>query len=503
MATSFAALAFPTSPESQQSIIRIPSAGTNCFTLLADRVPEGPRITSGLQVLKMSFGALDVAYVEGPGTNQLEPGETMQVVRSSGKAHHPSRRATLGTVLEVMGTVEVVDVQGERGLVRITGACREIEVGDTLRPIPSETLPEVKTLPPFDSAQLVEPRDSDATLVMGAIESLAANPAGTKRMGMTAHQSYSEGDLVTIDQGGTSGWSPGDLALLIRPKGEEIYRTSGFAQPPLVVGRGLALRVEQNSAILEIVNSDFPIELGNLARRIGSALEEATAAQPSESAPGNRPPTISCDAERSTVRQGESVRLFATVDDPDGDPITVTWGVSAGTLIPEEGEEVTWSSVGVEPGEGSVTAVAADAYGGTATCGLIVTVGPAPLSGPAILSFTCPQFGSGSSRIDNRCKAVLDDVALQLRQNPEATATITGHSDSTGANDINRRVSLERADNAKGYLVETHGLDASRIITSGAGPASRSATTTPPPGAPRTGASRSSSTYAQSNWPEG
>ncbi len=88
---------------------------------------------------------------------------------------------------------------------------------------------------------------------------------------------------------------------------------------------------------------------------------------------------------------------------------------------------------------------------------------------PTILEFMCAEFGSGSARIDNRCKAVLDDVALQMRQNPGATAVITGHSDSAGSDSANMTASEERATNAMTYLVETHGIDAGRISTSGVG----------------------------------
>ena len=89
----------------------------------------------------------------------------------------------------------------------------------------------------------------------------------------------------------------------------------------------------------------------------------------------------------------------------------------------------------------------------------------------AVISFMCAEFPSGNTRIDNRCKAILDDAALRLRQNPQATAEIVGYSDSTGSETINTEKSLERADNAKAYFVETHGIDASRMTTRGAGPA--------------------------------
>lgn len=188
--------------------------------------------------------------------------------------------------------------------------------------------------------------------------------------------------------------------------------------------------------------------------------------------PVNRPPTISCRAERTSVRVGESVRLFADVNDPDGDSTTVTWTTQAGSINPREGETVTWSSQGVRPGSGPVAARVTDGYGGTADCEMTLTVAaPPPPAEDRVLTFSCSEFPSGNTRIDNRCKAILDDVALQLRQNPRATAVITGHSDSAGSDDANNRMSLERADNAETYLVDTHGIAANRMETATAGSA--------------------------------
>lgn len=184
----------------------------------------------------------------------------------------------------------------------------------------------------------------------------------------------------------------------------------------------------------------------------------------------NQPPTLECRAERSSLRQGESTRLIATTSDPDGDPVTVTWSIPAGSLSSTTGNEVTWDSSGVDAGSGPIRARASDGYGGTADCELRVEVEvPPPPPEPVDMTFVCSEFASGSTRIDNRCKAVLDDAALQMRQNPGATAVIVGHSDSTGSDEQNATVAQERADNARTYLVDTHGIDASRIETRQAG----------------------------------
>jgi outer membrane protein OmpA-like peptidoglycan-associated protein len=122
--------------------------------------------------------------------------------------------------------------------------------------------------------------------------------------------------------------------------------------------------------------------------------------------------------------------------------------------------------------------------GGMVSCTVPLTLGAAPGGGAGaaagggamagaseVLDFVCPEYPAGVTDADNRCKAVLDDVALRLRQDPRATAEIVGHSDSSGSDDINAQTSRERAEKALAYLVQTHGIDAARVTVSGAGSA--------------------------------
>ena len=266
--------------------------------------------------------------------------------------------------------------------------------------------------------------------------------------------------------------------------GDDRFTVSGGLRMSLASGLSLGAAVNYNTSI-DVRDPDWQEDAGidGLLRRAGFAVLGAytsglggspvptfAGTSPMAVPPVNGGPTLTCRAERTTVRQGESVRLFATTTDPDGDPVTVAWATSAGSITPTTGNEVTWSSAGVDPGSGPITARASDGYGGTADCELLVTVAepPAPAM-PTVLTFACSEFNTGSARIDNRCKAVLDDVALQLRQNSGATAAITGHSDAAGSAVRNQEMSEQRAENARMYLVQTHGIDGSRITTNGAG----------------------------------
>jgi outer membrane protein OmpA-like peptidoglycan-associated protein len=79
-------------------------------------------------------------------------------------------------------------------------------------------------------------------------------------------------------------------------------------------------------------------------------------------------------------------------------------------------------------------------------------------------------FDQGA-RLNNIAKARLDEVALKMKQDPELGAWVIGYTDSTGSDAANQRMSEQRAQAVKDYLVQRHGIDARRITTEGRGPA--------------------------------
>jgi outer membrane protein OmpA-like peptidoglycan-associated protein len=103
---------------------------------------------------------------------------------------------------------------------------------------------------------------------------------------------------------------------------------------------------------------------------------------------------------------------------------------------------------------------------------------PAPVAPPEPPPVTPPHqpttlrtdeihFEPGSARLTNIAKAILDDVALRMKNEPTATALVIGYTDdkeSTGPNaDLDRR----RAEAVRDYLVTRHGIDPARITVEG------------------------------------
>jgi hypothetical protein len=182
----------------------------------------------------------------------------------------------------------------------------------------------------------------------------------------------------------------------------------------------------------------------------------------------NHPPTISCTADRSSVFAGEKIHITTNASDPDGDPLTYTWRANAGQIV-GNGAAVDLDTSGLAPGNYSVTVRVDDGRGGAADCSLAVEVKPAPVPPKAEKISDCAFGKPLSTRIDNVCKRILDDVALRLQNEPRGNAVIIGYSDPKEAKPD--KIASDRATNGVKYLGEK-GIDASRITTrTGAGQA--------------------------------
>jgi outer membrane protein OmpA-like peptidoglycan-associated protein len=77
-------------------------------------------------------------------------------------------------------------------------------------------------------------------------------------------------------------------------------------------------------------------------------------------------------------------------------------------------------------------------------------------------------FGTDSAEMVGASRELLDEVANTLNAHPGARIRVEGHTDATGEAEANRRLSQDRADATKRYLVD-RGVDAGRIETDGLG----------------------------------
>jgi hypothetical protein len=193
------------------------------------------------------------------------------------------------------------------------------------------------------------------------------------------------------------------------------------------------------------------------------------------------PPTISCTANPTTIKPGETSSITSMGMSPQNRPLTYTYSASAGS-VSGSGTTATFSSAGAPTGAVEITCNVSDDKGQTATANTSVTI-TAPYVAPvphtqALCSISFAKDKERPTRVDNEAKACLDEVALDLQRQSDAKAVIVGESDAKEKAKTAKEEAMEakhkhpkpviddaaqRGVNTKEYLVTEKGIDASRI----------------------------------------
>jgi len=193
------------------------------------------------------------------------------------------------------------------------------------------------------------------------------------------------------------------------------------------------------------------------------------------------PPTVSCLADPSMLKPGDTSTITCTGASPQNRPLTYTYTSTAGTIT-GAGSTASFSSAGAPTGQVGITCNVADDKNHTASAETNVTiVAPPPPPAPQVLELCGVSFSRDTkrpTRVDNEAKACLDQIAIDLKQSPDARAVIvadsnarekqiTAKQEKVAARHKRAKVEYfdrQRAVNIKDYLVNDQGIEASRII---------------------------------------
>jgi len=192
------------------------------------------------------------------------------------------------------------------------------------------------------------------------------------------------------------------------------------------------------------------------------------------------PPTISCSANPTTIKPGESATVTSVGMSPQNRPLTYSYSATGGTVA-GTGTTAEFASAGAPTGVVGITCNVADDKGHSAAANTSVTIvapviPPAPKT-QALCSISFVTDARRPTRVDNEAKACLDQVALDLQQQADAKAVVVGESNAKekGITAKQQKVALkhkrakvelfdaQRAVNAKDYLVTEKGIDATRV----------------------------------------
>src|SRR6202167_1853989 len=181
--------------------------------------------------------------------------------------------------------------------------------------------------------------------------------------------------------------------------------------------------------------------------------------------PPKNPPTMSCSASPSSVQAGGSVTVTCSCTSPDNVPVSVaSWNTTSGN-ISGSGNTATLDTTGAAPGSITVGATCTDSRGVASPASTQVTIENPPPPPPKASKLSQCDFPNEKKpwRVDNTCKAILDDVAKNLQQNPDSKLVIVGSADPA---ERRKNLAGERAVDSKFYLTEGEAqqhIDPSRI----------------------------------------
>jgi hypothetical protein len=183
--------------------------------------------------------------------------------------------------------------------------------------------------------------------------------------------------------------------------------------------------------------------------------------------PPKNPPQISCSASPSTVQPGTPATITCTCTSPDNVPVTVGGWTTSGGSISGNGNSATLDTNGASPGPISINATCTDSRGLTASTSSSVTIENPPVPPPQASKLNECQYPNEKKpwRVDNTCKAALDDVALKLQQDSDAKLVVVGNADPK---EKRKNLAAERALNVKAYISggeAKQNIDPSRIET--------------------------------------
>ncbi|MGC2696921.1 MAG: OmpA family protein [Candidatus Angelobacter sp.] len=423
-------------------------------------------------------GPSDIVFIHGQG---LKEGDRYQIVRPVRDLNHyelySGQKAAVRNAGEPyleLAIVRLTGVQKDTGIAAFELSCADVIPGDIAIPFVE------RPAPPFRNVALEHYTPP------------SGKPQGRILMAKEFDSFLGSKHKVYLNIGADKGLKPGDylratrtfsytyhdpeagLSLKATPVDDTQVRpqrlpTGDFSSlPRRTLGDMMVLQVHQKSATAMILTALEDIHVGDgvevmdvsdaaVLPPIQPSFSNAPDAGPAGSANAT-PPRITCSASPASLRAGESATISCDAVSPDNRPLNVTYVANGGKLSSNK-NQATLDTTDAGPGPISVRATAFDDRQLSASTVTTVNVeAPAPAM-PTAQKLMELDFKTGSAYVDNRSKAVLDDVALKMQQDPNLNAVLSGSAQSGEGSGM----ALRRAQNAMTYLTKSKGIDPQRI----------------------------------------
>lgn len=447
--------------------------------LTTEKLPDKIFVAAGHNSPDQSryAGQSDVVFLHGQG---LKEGDRYQIVRHVKDTNHyeiyHGQKAAVhdhGEPYFEMAIVRVNEVQKDTGIATFELSCADVMPGDIAIPLVEREAPPFRKVtleryaPPSGKPQgrILMAKEFDsflgskykAYLSIGADKGL--KPGDYLRATRTYSYSYHDPEAGLSRKASVYEDTQVDPHKL---PGDDVS-----SLPRRTLGDMIVLQVHAKSATAMVLTALEDIHVGDGVEVMdisdAPVLPPITPAFSNAPAPDaanatTTPPKITCSASPTSLRAGESATISCEAVSPDNRPVNVTYVANGGKLSSNR-NQATLDTTDAGPGPISVRATAFDDRQLSASTVVTVNVEAAAPAMPTAQKLMELDFKPNSGYVDNRSKAVLDDVALKLQQDPSLTAVLSGSADPGEP----RSMALQRAQNAMAYLTKSKGIDPQRI----------------------------------------
>ena len=448
----------------------------------SDKVSESNYVAAGWNSPDQTryAGISDTIYIHGRG---LKEGDLYQIVRHVKDPNHyelykgqSSAVRSAGETYFELGYVKVMSVQKDTAVAVPQLSCADFVPGDLAIPFEIRPVPKFRKVA-LDRFAPPNGKTQGRIILSNEFDSFV----GSKNkvyLNIGADKGLKIGDYLRATRTYAYTYRDPESSMSLKASATEDqqYKQPKFIDlaslPRRTLGDMVVLSVHKHSATAMILASLEDIHVGdgvelmdvNDAPELQPVLP-ISASQPNASlnpgTPSNAepaPPKISCTAAPATVRVGESSSITCEATSPDGRPISIAFVANGGKLSANR-NQATLETAETSAGPIAVRATAFDDRQLSASAMTTVNVEAGTPPVPTAQKLTSLDFKPNSSYVDNRSKAILDDVALKLQQDPNSTAVLTG-----GAQDPEpTRLANQRATNAMTYLTKSKGIDGQRL----------------------------------------
>jgi outer membrane protein OmpA-like peptidoglycan-associated protein len=468
----------------------------------ADKLPDSRYVAAGWNSFDQTRYASpsDYIYIHG---RDMKTGDRFSIVRhvrdpNTYESYNGQRAAVrdAGAPYFELGYVKVIDVQKDTAVAVPELACADFVVGDIAIPF-VERQPPVFRVVPLDRFAPPSGKTQGRIILGKDFDSLVGSKY-VVYLNLGSDKGIKVGDYLKATRTYSYSYHDPDASLGRKASANEETQMAPVklspgdvsSLPRRTLGDMIVLQVQRKSSTALIMTSFEDIHVGDSVELMDvsaapemQAVRPISATKPAVTPTGDiaaaAPPRITCAASPASVRAGERSTITCDATSPDNRPVSITF-VSNGGRLSSSHNQATLDTTDAGAGPIAVRATAFDDRQLSASAVTTVNVESATPTTPTAQKFGELDFKPNSAYVDNRSKAILDDVALKMQQDPASTAVFSGTAEEKEPS----RLATQRAENAKTYLTKSKGIDAQRIQTkTGAEPSRKVEIVTLPAGA--------------------